>query len=87
MLHKLCNELIRTLEEFKNRNFGEFLSQLIDDKDTGCSLWKVSKKGIKRLKMQILRIKKEDRMWERNSMQKAQLFAEYLATIFKSLPR
>ena len=75
-------QLKQAIREIKNVSFSSFLSNLSDDKETDYSLWKATK-FLKRPKNHIPPIRKEDGGWARESAQKAELFAQYLASTFQ----
>ncbi|CAL1672120.1 unnamed protein product [Lasius platythorax] len=86
VLNRTGNELKRLIKEMKHATLNKFLSELTADKNTDYSLWKMTK-GIKRPKMQIPPVRKEDGEWAKSNKEKADLFAEHLFKTFQPLPR
>jgi hypothetical protein len=86
MLNHLSNKLTHTIKEVKNETITRYLLTLTDGKDSDYSLWKATRQ-IKRPKVQVPPIKKENDTWARSAKQKADLFAEYLEETFHPLPR
>lgn len=64
-----------------NRSIGTYRDYLLRKTDITYSLWKATK-GLKRPKMQISPIRKDDTTWARSSKQKAKLFAMHLEETF-----
>lgn len=84
--NRLSNQLKKRIKEIKNEALCRFLSNLTADENTEYSLWKAAKK-IKRPKIQNPPLKMENGLWATNSMQKANLFAKYLAGVFSPFPK
>lgn len=86
ILNNLCNKLKSLIKEVKNKSINSYLTSLTGEKDTEYSLWRATK-SLKRPKIHIPPIKKDDGTWARSDKQKADLFAEYLEEIFQPPPR
>ncbi|GBP07916.1 RNA-directed DNA polymerase from mobile element jockey [Eumeta japonica] len=73
------------ISQANNERFQNQLADLTPKKDTNYSLWKITKK-LKRPKIHIPPIKTTDGKWVRKEADKAQVFADHLKDVFKSLP-
>lgn len=82
VLNRLSKQLKKCIYQFKNNSFSKFLDNLTAGKDTEYSLWKAAK-GIKRPQTQDPPIKAADGTWIGNPKRKAEIFAEYLNSVFK----
>lgn len=81
ILNNLSNELKLLIKKIKNESINRYLQGLSAEKDTEYFLWKATK-GLKRPKIQISPIRKDDTTWARSSKQKAKLFAMHLEETF-----
>ncbi|KMQ85369.1 reverse transcriptase, partial [Lasius niger] len=84
--NRLSNQLKKRIREIKNESINRFLNNLTADKSTEYSLWKATKR-IKRPIIQDPPLKMANGKWARGSKQKADLFADHLANVFKPFPR
>lgn len=82
ILNNKTQKLKREIQKIKEESFNHFLRNLTADEETDYSLWKITKK-VKRPVMSIPPIRKEAGPWARSNKQKADVFAEHLADIFK----
>lgn len=80
-LNKATKKLKREIEKFENRHLSDYLAQLTYNSKTDYSLWKASK-NLQRPETHKSAIKANNGEWVKTDMQKATLFAEYLASIF-----
>lgn len=83
--NRLSNELKKQIYEFKNDSLSRFLKNLTTDASTDYSLWKAAKR-LKRPQLQNPPIKSLNGNWIGNPKEKANLFAEHLANVFKPFP-
>ena len=81
ILNNLSQRLKRKIKMLKNDSFNTYLQSLSPDKRSGYSLWKATK-NLKRPVLLNPPIRDGDGSWARDNMQKADVFAEYLANTF-----
>lgn len=84
ILNNLCNKLKSLIKEVKNKSINSYLTSLTGEKDTEYSLWRATK-SLKRPKIHIPPIKKDDGTWAQSDKQNVDLFAEYLQEIFQRI--
>jgi hypothetical protein len=84
ILNRLSNQLKRSIREIKNKSISRFLGNLTADRSTDCSLWKAAKR-LRRPVLQDPPLKMQDGTWIGNPKQKADIFAEHLSIVFKSI--
>lgn len=84
--NRLSNQLKKCIYQFKNNSISKFLFNLTAGKDSEYSLWKAAK-NLKRPQTQDPPIKAADGTWIGNPKHKAEIFAEYLSSVFKPFPQ
>ena len=86
VLNRLSNKLKETLKEHKNQRLSVYLQGLTAEKETDYSLWKAMK-GLKRQKIIMPPLRKDNNEWARSDKEKAEVFAEHLEETFKPFPK
>ncbi|KMQ83299.1 reverse transcriptase [Lasius niger] len=82
VLNNLSQKLRREIKSLKENNLKNYLSNLSAEKESNYSLWKATKK-LKKTVDHNAPIKKADGTWAKSDKEKAEIFAEHLAEIFK----
>lgn len=82
LLNKLCEQLKNKIKAIKNESFENFLRELTDDETTDYSLWRAAK-SLNRPKNHDPPIRKNDGNWARRDEEKAEIFADHLASTFQ----
>lgn len=80
--NKVSNLVNRLIKEYKQKCFGEYLSELGPEVDKDYSLWKATRR-MRRHLIQVPPIKNAEGHWVRRDEEKVELFAQYLADIFQ----
>ncbi|CAB3252036.1 unnamed protein product [Arctia plantaginis] len=83
--NRASEELKHMICQAENERLQKQLTDLTPSIDTNYSLWKITKR-LKRPKEHIPPIKAPDGKWAKTELEKAQVYAEYLKTIFRPLP-
>lgn len=84
-LNRATNQLAREIKEVKRLSINNFLSGLTACSSTDYSLWKATK-YLKRPKLQVPALKKDDGKWARSNQEKADAYAEHLESRFQPNP-
>lgn len=84
-LNKATKKLKKLIYDYNNNNIQNNLKNLTATQATEYSLWKITKK-LKRPPTQIPPIKKADNQWAKSDNERAETFAEHLASVFTSWP-
>jgi hypothetical protein len=79
--NRIANELKQLLQNIRNTMVQHYLAGLTPTDETNYSLWKATQK-LKRPQQHIPPIRKPNNTWARMEEQKAETFAEHLATVF-----
>lgn len=82
ILNHATKEIKKILQEEKNKSVQDYLEGLSPTEATDYSLWKATKK-LKQPQQYIAPIKDSTNKWARNDKEKAYMFANHLADIFK----
>jgi hypothetical protein len=80
--NRLSRQLKHELQQIRNASFDAYLTSLSKDDH---SIWKATK-HLKRPTIHIPPLRKEDGSWARTNLDKANAFADYLATVFAPYP-
>lgn len=70
------------MQNYCNKEFHTYISNLSLNEDTNYSFWKATKR-LKRLAISLPEIKKTDSTWAKSTLKKAVLFTEHLQNTFK----
>src|SRR5215469_8941098 len=84
--NRLNNLLKRKIWEAKNNKFRDFINNLTANQSTDYSLWKCTR-NLQRPQIHESPLRTQDGKWISDPRQKANLFADHLAEVFKPLPR
>lgn len=82
MFNRISNQLCRLTAEIDRAKFEDVLKNLSLSADKDYSLWRATRR-FKRPMTQIPPLKNESGKWLRRNEEKGELFAEYLATVFR----
>lgn len=85
MWNRASEKLKHVICQSENEQLQKQLADLTPNKDTYYPLWKITKR-LKLPKEHIPPIKAPDGKWAKTELEKAQVYAEYLKTIFRPLP-
>lgn len=80
-LNKCIKELKQLLFKLKNDTFQEYLTDLSATNRDDYSLWKITKK-LKRPQRSIPPIRSNGNNWAKSNLEKAELFAKHLSSVF-----
>jgi len=82
-LNCITKDLRRTILDIKQQSIEAYVQELTDDDEsTDHSLWKATKR-LKRPRMNIPPLRKQDRTWAKDEKEKADVFAEHLLDIMQ----
>lgn len=82
IFNRVSNKLNRLIRHYKQSSIEHYLSNLSPEEDKNYSLWKATRR-IKRPILHVPPLKNPQGTWTRRDDEKAELFAQHLATIFK----
>lgn len=80
--NRISNKLNQLIKKHKEENFEEYLMNLSPEAEKDYSLWKAMRR-FKRPNMHVPPIKKANGSWARRDEEKAELFAQHLASVFQ----
>jgi len=83
--NRLAKELKQLLHNIRNSSVQHYLTNLTPTMETNYSLWRATRK-LKCPQQHIPPVRKPDDTWAWTDKQKAETFAEHLATVYRPLP-